>query len=280
MKEKPKFRKYVDSHLWLKKLVAFLFLKLYYRFTAPFRIFRTIEQQDRYLAQLNVVTETHKDTFGEYKNKYNGKDIVIIATGPSLNKYKPIPNTITIGVNKACLCDKVTLDYFFAADYLTTKDYLDTLKEYKNKNLKIFLGRYPQQAFGFPELKIVSIMPESKIIELGAKKYYTYSKYPPYNVNFNTDIDKTWIAEGSSTIFAAMQFALFTNPRKIYIVGCDCSNGYFDASVKKVKKNKGFIRVWKELKKFRDYYYPDTEIISVNPVGLRGVFTDLDQPEE
>ena len=32
---------------------------------------------------------------------------------------------------------------------------------------------------------------------------------------------------------------------------------------------------WKELKRFAEVYYPTTEIISVNPVGLRGMFKDL-----
>lgn len=34
---------------------------------------------------------------------------------------------------------------------------------------------------------------------------------------------------------------------------------------------------WIMLKKFAETYYPDTKIISVNPVGLKGIFTDLYQ---
>jgi hypothetical protein len=34
---------------------------------------------------------------------------------------------------------------------------------------------------------------------------------------------------------------------------------------------------WKDLKKFAQIYYPDTEIISINPVGLKGLFTDVYQ---
>ena len=39
------------------------------------------------------------------------------------------------------------------------------------------------------------------------------------------------------------------------------------------------VEFWKELQKFAQTYYPETEIISVNPVGLRGIFTDLDQKD-
>ena len=32
---------------------------------------------------------------------------------------------------------------------------------------------------------------------------------------------------------------------------------------------------WKKIKEYRDSKYPDIEIISVNPVGLKGLFTDV-----
>ena len=37
------------------------------------------------------------------------------------------------------------------------------------------------------------------------------------------------------------------------------------------------IKLWLKLKKFAKTYYPDTEIISVNPVGLKGIFKDVYQ---
>lgn len=278
MSQKNNYRTFLNRHLLLKKLVNFLFFRVYFYLTCPVRyFFRTIETHDKFIAQINVVKEVHRETFRSYKNKYFGKDIAIFATGPSLNKYKSIPNVICIGVNKACLCDIINLDYFFASDYTVTKSYLDNLKFYKNKKLQIFLGVFLEQAYLFPELNIISIMPESKILALNAKKYYAQSKYPPYHVNFNTEIDKTWVVEGGSVIFAAMQFALFTNPKRIYLVGCDCSTGYFDEKNPVIKPNKDLVRSWKELKKFADIYYPETEIISVNPVGLKGLFKDMYQ---
>lgn len=79
-----------------------------------------------------------------------------------------------------------------------------------------------------------------------------------------------------STVFAALQFALWTNPKRIYLVGCDCSNaGHFDNSN---GNDMGvLLEPYKKFKSFASTYYPETEIISVNPVGLRGLFKDLDQ---
>ena len=87
-----------------------------------------------------------------------------------------------------------------------------------------------------------------------------------------------------------MQIAFFMNPAKIYLVGIDASsNGHFtDQGVSEEDKNrinkdlKKYVDIknlkdkWTEIKTFRDVYYPETEIISINPVGLRGIFKDLD----
>ena len=237
-------------------------------------IFRTRFATDMYLAKLNIVTKTHEKTFGEYKNKYNGQEIAIIATGPSLNNYKPIPNVINIGVNKAIFYEKVKLDYYFAQDYSATKSYLKTLQT--NNNIVQFYGIIPMHPFGYKRTNYSgSIIPESYILANNAKKYYLYTKSPAKDFGFESDIDKTWIVDTGSVVHSAMQFALFTNPKRIYLVGCDCSSGYFDGT--KGSDCRILIDSWKELKRFADIYYPETEIISVNPVGLKGLFTDLYQ---
>ena len=69
-------------------------------------------------------------------------------------------------------------------------------------------------------------------------------------------------------------FALWTNPKKIYLVGCDCSGGYFDDLKFKISRGK-LIKSWKKVGRFAKLNYPDTEIISVNPIGLKGLFKDV-----
>lgn len=237
-------------------------------------IYRTRFETDMYIAQCNVVRETHNQTFRKYKGINRGKNVVVIATGPSFNNYKPIPNTVNIGVNKAILSDKIKLDYFFVIDYFVTKSYLKNLIKYRN-TIK-FYGILPLKPYGYKRLdNSIQIIPEDIILEQNAEKFYVYQKFPINPCRFNTDIDKTWLVDGGSSIFSAMQFALFTNPRKIYLVGCDCSNGHFDG--RQTGDYSHIIKTWKELKKFAETYYPDTEIISVNPVGLKGLFKDIYQ---
>lgn len=237
-------------------------------------LFRTRYQTDMYIAQTQIVSNTHKKSFEKYKNFYTHKDIVIVATGPSLNMYRPIPDTINIAINSAIEFEKINFNYFFSIDYGSIKK---CIKELENQsNLIKFYGVLPKHPSGLIELtNATSIIPESLILKHNANKFFVYSKRPNNNLNFNVDIDSTWLMDGGSSTFSAVQFALFTNPRKIYLVGCDCSSGYFNGKGKNDATS--LIKIWKEFKKYADTYYPDTEIISINPVGLKGVFTDLYQ---
>jgi hypothetical protein len=71
-----------------------------------------------------------------------------------------------------------------------------------------------------------------------------------------------------------MQFILYTHPEQIFLLGCDCSlNGHFYDQKQSLEVGP-VIENWKRLKRFAQTYYPDTRIISVNPIGLKGVFEE------
>ena len=90
-----------------------------------------------------------------------------------------------------------------------------------------------------------------------------------------------------------MQFLLYTNPRKVFLVGIDSSAlGHFHNSqgtrdeFKNSISSRGqnldkwaieTVSAWKELKEFAQIHYPETEIIWVNPVGLKVFFKDFYQ---
>jgi hypothetical protein len=78
-----------------------------------------------------------------------------------------------------------------------------------------------------------------------------------------------------------LQFIFWTNPKRIYLVGCDCNQkGHFNDQNEKGKEiiwSEGLIEMiesYKNIKEFRNLFYPETEIISINPVGLKGMFND------
>lgn len=234
-------------------------------------------------ARLISTNQLHMYTFGSYKNYCRGeKDIVVCCPGPSLNKYKPIENAIHISVNRAFLFDKVHFDFIFAQDFDGIRMVQEQLIEY---DCVKFLGTQ-----GNREKQI----PESLIIKANAKKFDTDWYIPGAGLGGEivVDIERQPICNMINVGQSVMQLALFMNPRKIYIVGCDVSGNHFAtgnqtdeeaARQAKLMENEWkrdydiIIGRWKEIKAFAGVYYPETEIVSVNPIGLKGIFKDLYQ---
>ena len=228
-----------------------------------------IQKQVLFSANLHSANNLHQNVFPKYKNINQGKDVVLIATGPSLKDFIPIENAIYIGVNKAFQYDKVKFDYLFLQDYSgATPTYIE---EFCNYNAKKFLGYIPD----YIPNAMQCIIPEKYSYYPNVERYYL--AHPTEKNNFTFDISSQPLGDAYSIAFPAMQFILWTNPKRIYLVGCDCSlSGYHD-------KNSGqnnlavdnVIDGWKRMKEFAKTYYPDTEIISVNPIGLKGIFKDF-----
>lgn len=232
--------------------------------------------------RLITASELNKIAFRDYKGCNSGKSVVLIGAGPSVNKFKPIDDCIYVGLNRVCLLKNVKFDYLFTID----KSGVD--KIYSD------FGSYECVKFvGDQNLGVAYQIPESEILKwTNVKRYITDAGMgiPP---KFSLHIDTEPLGNYNSVSLQAMQFILYTNPAKIYLVGIDCSSaGHFTQKQDTVDEHRQRMkdrgedlfmwandtqRFWCELKEFCNQYYPHTEIISVNPVGLRGLFNDLDQ---
>ena len=226
------------------------------------------------IQQFNLSTaEMHKKAFAPFKNKFNGRDIVIVACGPTAKDYKPIPNAIHIGVNHAIRLSSVQLDFLFIED--TNPTVMPEYNEYRPGTCIKFYGisgDYYPGAHWIPS--------ESDTIAAGAIRYRTdnqVDKRIVQNSRFVYDIATQPLGDFGSVVFPAIQFALWTNPHRIYLVGCDCTDqGHFDNPNVKIgiKGAPPIVEVYKLLKDFASVFYPATEIISIRPVGLKGIFID------
>lgn len=218
-----------------------------------------------YLTNLGSVYHLHQEVFPKYKNLYLGKDVVLIATGPSLKDYSPLKGAVHVGVNRAYSYDKVAFDYLFLQDYSGSQDYIEQLCKYRGA-IK-FLGITPEYFYAG------NVIPDIYGSYPEVERYYVAD--PTEKMNFTYDIAYQPLADNYSIVFPAMQFILWTHPKRIYLVGCDTNtNGYYNArdnklEVKKVKQG------WLKMRDFIRIFYPDIEVISINPVGLSGVFKDL-----
>ena len=226
----------------------------------------------------NKIGVVNTKAFAEYRNLFRNQEIVIVGTGPTLDYYEPLSKAIHIGLNYAWKRENISLDYLFTADYQINqppdKIISQGFGEIKNR---VFIGdllNHASNSFcGFPENYSADIN-VSRFV-LGPSSF----RQPIYQ-----DICHYTLADFWTIAFPAIHFALYTYPKKIYLVGCDTSTSmgkhfYDPENFKKppvnyevlVRMKVGYAR----MKMFAKHYYPDTEIISINPVGLRGLFKDV-----
>lgn len=257
----------------LTKIQHFIYRKVQESHSVENRIFMRMFRKDFIntlrvdMVDIYAAQKVNEETFKKYKNCNYGKEIAIVAPGPTLNKYKPMDKVLHIGLNKATFREDIKFDYVFMQDYMVTKGYIYNLGEERFKNTKKFFGIMSDSTY---EGK--GTIPESVSINLGAERYSLLNHLPFFNYIYPRDIAYAPLATSNNVAGSAIQFALYTNPKRIYIVGCDCTSGYFNQKNSKITKKNDYIEAWTQLKHFADIYYPETEIVSVNPVGLKGLF--------
>lgn len=221
-----------------------------------------------YSGMANIVTQVHSRVFHQFKHSNIGKSIAILGTGPSFNFAPNIVKSKIIACNRSFLLirDREP-DYIFAHDYINAQDYFD---EMLKKSCPIFLGHFILGSHNDHK-----VAPE--IIRTRDNIYNYYSGFL-FHKSIRTEIEYFPLSTFTSIIDPALHFALFTSPEVIYLIGCDASlEGYANknhvqyelASTEKIIAGHLKFRI------FRDTHYPETRIISVNPVGLRGVYEDV-----
>ena len=232
---------------------------------------KKIDTLEYRIAEQDEICALHTKIFSAYQNCFRGKKIVIVGTGSTVKYYQPIPDAIHIGLNYAWQRENIPFDYLFAQDNSKSKSSSVKINDGFSKiRHKIFIGKLSFSCkfnfINFPE-----IVSNSNVLR------YCVTN-PDFTQPIFQDIRYHPLIEFGSVVFSALHFALFTYPAEIYLVGCDTStNGYFysdaqianNLDINQVKL--GYARV----KIFADQYYPETKIISINPVGLKGLFLDV-----
>lgn len=216
----------------------------------------------------------NRRTFLKYKNINEGKNAILLATGPSLKYYDNKIKGIVLGVNSAFKFFN-KLDYLFLQDFSGMGKYINEVPICVPSTCKKFYGY-----IGLSSLSTNSLIPDEIARNHQAERYYLDTSFSPINENDNSfalDLSYEPLKDYGSIVFPAMQFLLYTRPKKIYLVGCDCSENHFDGTKidNKYGSMRHIVKGWTVLKDFMFHYYPDIEIISVNPVGLKGMFNEI-----
>jgi hypothetical protein len=211
-----------------------------------------------------IDTSPFNEVFAPFKNRHCGKEAIIFATGPTLNAYDYLEddgNKIKAGVNSIAL-KPVTVDYYFCGHVDgRSKPYLDIMKGYKAGIEK----------FGYVTLDGIS---GPKWLDLTMAKELNLKPYGlTSHVDFTSDISKKCLVN-HLIIFSALQFLIYTGVTKIYLVGADttqlvsCDNYNIDI-------DRNVDRMIALFQQFAAFAKDKAEIISINPVGLKGIFNDV-----
>lgn len=237
------------------------------------RIDLLTQQINKCMSKLNDIPDyiqaihVNRNAFEKYRGIYAGKRVVLCATGPTLEYYKPIDGAIHVGVNRAFKYDNVDFDYLFAQDEFP--EGMSKINNYRNGKCKKFYGVISQNRASVVEKEVSRIAPVN-INRANATPYIladTPNMYWPYDLAFEP------IGDFQGTVFSALQFILYTQPSEIYLVGCDCSFGQ-----KHSKKQESYnyqMNSWKIFADVVGKLYPNISVFSVNPIGLRGMFFDV-----
>lgn len=212
-----------------------------------------------YISAIQRVKYLHSLAFKDKRFKHYGKNIVITATGPSFEFYRPIKNAIHIGMNNAYKSKFISYDYLFCQDSYTC-----------------FGGKIPASFIKYRGKKCTKFFGNAQPLSLkiNPKKYHIFNYMSENKYNYHIDIAP--LPDFCSVVFSAFSFALWTTPKRIYLVGADCSSGHAKSLRAGHTGNAtGLIKPWQNMASFAKKYYPDIEIISINPIGLKGLFKDV-----
>ncbi len=212
--------------------------------------------------QMQSVVHTallHQKSFSDLRYINVGKDVVLCATGPTLDYYSPIEGAVHIGVKDAFKIERIKFDYLFHHD----------VSGYKSKII-------PGEFINYRAQDCIKFIGNSVPFLIGENPTANKIRFFNSANTLNYQIDYLPLPDYGSIIFPAFFFALWTKPKRIFIVGADCSTGHASgANVEHFSDVRYASGGWKLMKDFADKYYPDVELISINPVGLKGMFKDV-----
>ena len=201
--------------------------------------------------------EINKKAFLKFKNIHEGKDIVLISSDKSIEKFLPIENAIYVGIYDSIFNKNISLDYYFISkgQYIHNSSF--------NKNCIKFHGIYNNNMSNLNNI----ILDENSICYVADDSILSK--------NFVYDISNFPIPNYKSILFTAIQFIFWTNPSNIYIAGVDYTDNLNFEKEDNIISFRNNINLWVTLNTFRNIFYPKTKITVLNPLGLNTIFDEM-----
>lgn len=240
------------------KKIYYRFLRFFVGLTKENSRFKELIDSNKSLIMASIVNSQ----LSKYRAIHNGKDIFIVGGGPSLSKFKTRVNedSIYIGINKAFLDQKINFDYLFVQD-----NWVEGFQE--------FINYRKEECIKF--LAIINVDNSNGIRQFDATKIQG-TRYVLDGMHMGPipyDISIQPFADLRGTVFSALQFAFYTEPKRIFLVGFDLGFGNYYS--KYAHSYDYQYDSWIKIKQHADLHYKEIEIISINPIGLKGLFKEI-----
>lgn len=222
---------------------------------------------------MNIVKTYHHNLL-KYKDKHKGETCYIFGSGPTINNFKIQEPGIFIGCNhiiKHNYIKKNLKYYFFGHGY---PDYNKNNTVYNNHREEVDnLGNHIEKFAMVSRDNDISVHNFTKEMIESLHKINAIPcdiTIPCINKNIHEES-----LTNCSIVMPACQFALYAGFSTIYLVGCDCT-GYFHTNNFTLKQNNfkidtHILPYWIKMYEHKNKHYPSTKIISLNPIGLKGV---------
>ena len=221
-----------------------------------------------------IIIDTYHPQLLKYKDLHKGETCYIFGSGPSFNQFKLQEEGVFIGCNHIIknLYIKNNLKYYFFGHGYT---------EYTTDNSPFGNHKQDVDTTGNHVEKFCMVSRDNdfdvhKFTSESIKQLENINALP-CDININTlykDLEHHPFLN-HSIVFPATQFALYAGFKKIYLVGCDCTgyfgtNGYL-SNIQYGTLDRDLISWWEKLYQHKNNNYPTAQLISINPVGLKGV---------
>lgn len=218
---------------------------------------------------------THKDVFLPFAGIYKDKDIVICGTGKTFAEYTFDIDAVHIAINHAIRRHPERYDYFFCSDYDESTQIDITCAEQNPDCIKM----YPYYMHPHTPVGTINFIPQRYRQDTQARSFYGLYKDPAKIDGFTAhpNLSVSPLVCYGTTAHFAFEFALWTHPRTIYLVGMDCADGHCEGlgyAPQEGDVPESYIAGWRILKQFASCYYDDVRIQVVRPVGLKDIFPE------
>ena len=227
------------------------------------------------------------NSFEDLKDLHLGSEGVLVGSGPSLsssvNKVKELQadGALVYGNNYAMFGEEkigLSIDYHVIADKMMFH-YDPIFKNYLTYNPK------KQKLLALNNEQFYSSIPKMyKISKLEFEKIFVKVPCNKTTIKFeiNGEENPGWSPMNLTSLESTIQIMLYSGIKKIYLAGVDCSpngNMFYTYGTKGSKDPRNSYlhmkKVWIGMKPYLEKLWPDVEVFSINPVGLKGLFKDI-----